>query len=492
MIEVFFNNVNCRLLGAVPEEVLQEMYNKLSYKVAGAQFSPKFKQRIWDGYKRLFSLRTKIFPTGLFPYVRDILQEHNIQYHIRDQREKPVLGDRLSLCGITPRDYQAESTEKLLKATRGVCKMATGSGKSVVIADVISQLNIPTMIYIHKKDIFFQLHRNLTKWLNIPIGLIGAGHQDLQRINICMVQTVKNVLGIKEKKTVYEDQDNTDVDKLRIKKLIEEAECIITDEAHHESAATYQKINQASKGAYFRYGFTATNWREDNADLLIEAYCTRPIVNVSASCLIQRGFLSKPTIYMYHLSYPLIYANLKHSPYPEIYKALVVDNRDRHYEIAKVCLKALSLNKRVLIAVRRIDHGTQLLAVLHKYCSLKDKAGIIFVKGDTEDSIRREALGRLDTGDLRCVIATSVWGEGIDCPGIDLLINCKAQKSSIDAFQLLGRALRRTPSKSTVSIVDIYDEGKYLTGHSRKREAIYKTEEGYSIKHISNLNEIEL
>lgn len=492
MISVSINNVYSYLSGEIPDPVMTELRETLGYKMMGAHFSEKVQKGKWDGFIRLFWKRGNTFPTGLFPIVREILKNNDIDYEIKDLRTVPTTEREIPLHGITLRDYQQEAVNNAIQKTRGIIKMATGSGKSLVIARIVGLLNLPTMIYIHKKDIMYQLQKRLQEWLQVPIGLIGAGHQDIERVNICMIQTVKNVLEIKEKKTVYEDSDETTVDKLRVKEAIQNAECIIADECHHLSCKTFRGIGVASKKSYYRFGTSASPWREDNADILIEAFTARPVIDVSASYLIKEGYLSKPTIYFYHLDYPELRESLSYAPYHELYKEIIVNNEKRHFEVAKLALKGINTGKTVLVAVQRIDHGKNLLRILHKYCEFADKSKIIFVRGDTKDDIRKDALEKLDNGELKCIIATSIYGEGVDIPGLGLLIACKSQKSSVDAFQLLGRALRRTDNKNTVTIVDIWDEGKYLRKHALARERIYKTEEEYDIIHTSNIDEIEI
>ena len=89
------------------------------------------------------------------------------------------------------------------------------------------------------------------------------------------------------------------------------------------------------------------------------------------------------------------------------------------------------------------------------------------------------------------MIATTVFGEGIDCPSLDVLVNAKANQSSIDSLQLVGRALRKTPTKDKVTVIDIYDDHcKYLGKHAKSRLKIYKSEPEFVIKKIKTPGDI--
>ena len=153
MINILFGNVRSKIYGYLPQEVLKVLEDTLSYEVEGAFFSPKFQSKVWDGRKRLFSVKTQSFPTGLFPRIRTILQSYHIESQITDTRQKPLLGEPLSLHNLIPREYQEKSANDLVTATRGICKVGTGGGKSIILCALIAKLNLKTMIYVHKKDL---------------------------------------------------------------------------------------------------------------------------------------------------------------------------------------------------------------------------------------------------------------------------------------------------------------------------------------------------
>jgi superfamily II DNA or RNA helicase len=51
---------------------------------------------------------------------------------------------------------------------------------------------------------------------------------------------------------------------------------------------------------------------------------------------------------------------------------------------------------------------------------------------------------KLINKEVRCVIATTVWREGIDIPSLDCVINAAGGKSEIMTLQGVGRGLRKT------------------------------------------------
>jgi len=456
----------------------------MSYEVPGALYSQQFQNKHWDGRKKLFNKRGLSFPTGLFNHFRDACNAQGVSYDIDDTRIAPVLGERIPIKGIDLRDYQLEAADKALAKQRGMIRAATGAGKTEIIAELISRTNLPTLVLIHKQDIFHQLVERLEKRLGVPIGRIGCGEVAPQRITVGMIQTIHRAYGGTLQGLKDVENDKTEISKPElIKGVVENAQCVIIDECHHVAATIFGKVLVECKQAYYRWGFSASPFREDNADLLLDAHTGARCVDISASELIARGYLSKPTIYLYEFDHgrPNAFG------YPHMYEQQVVNNTFRNKAVVRAALKAMAAGKTSLIAVTRIEHGRMLETML-KACA---PGKIRFASGQIDSAERKKILADLNDRKIEIVIATTVFGEGIDCPSLDVLINAKANKSSIDSLQLVGRALRKTAKKNKVTIIDIYDDHcKYLGTHAKDRLKIYKTEPEFLIKRISGPEQI--
>jgi len=74
---------------------------------------------------------------------------------------------------------------------------------------------------------------------------------------------------------------------------------------------------------------------------------------------------------------------------------------------------------------------------------------------------------------------------------LDTLINAKAAASSVDAFQLIGRVLRKPEGKNKAYVVDIFDQGcRFLESHANDREKIYKTEPRYKMRDVESVDDL--
>ena len=229
---------------------------------------------------------------------------------------------------------------------------------------------------------------------------------------------------------------------------------------------------------------SASPWRIDNADLLLDAHTGPRCVDLSASELIRRGYLAKPTFYLYEFNH----GRPTGTTYASFYEQQVVKNVFRNKIIVQAALKAVANNKTCLIAVTRIEHG-QILEAMLKEILPSDK--IVFASGQVDSDERKKILKDLNDRKLSIVISTTVFGEGVDAPSLNVLINAKAAQSSVDSYQLAGRAFRKTPTKDKATIIDIYDDHcKYLGKHAKSRLNIYKTESEFIIKKVSDLADI--
>ena len=487
MLTILVNNVKSQIVGFLDRSVITALLEKLSYEDPNAFFMQQYSQ--FAGIHYLFTRGSQTFPTGLISYVEQVLQSKNVPYDFVDKRNMPNMEPELPHFGPTLRDYQEQAVNLAVQKQRGIVKIATGGGKSLVISRIAAKLNIPTLILTHKTDLLYQLQRNLQDDLHIEIGVVGDGLCDIKKFTIGTIQTISRVFEKAKKKKKKSKLPDPDAEIIltkaeQITQLIKNVQCLIVDECHHCPSDSFGIVQRQAENAFYRFGFSASPWREDNADLLIEAMNARKFIDIPASLLIEQGHLTQPITYL------LNYKHEKKSrpeTYPEIYDSEVVNSFARNKLVVESALKAAAANKTVLIAVTKIEHGKALEQMLQVI-----EPTALFVYGDSDSDIRQQVLIELNERRRKIVICTTIFGEGVDVPNLDVLINAKAAASSVDAFQLIGRVLRKTPQKKLAYVVDIFDQQcKYLGQHSKERLKIYQTEPLYILKDVSTVEELD-
>ena len=469
----------------IPQEIIRDISDSMSYIV---QEYARYRKTFVDFEYTLFEKTKLRYPTGLFSNLENVLSEHNYDYDLIDKRNRPETNSILTLHGKTLRDYQEETVDKAINSERGIIKVATGGGKTVIAAGILSRLNVKSLFIVSSIDLLEQTADELTKMLKVDIGKIGGGECDIQKINVCTIQTLFSALGFKFKAIDEECKIKEKISKKvlkrkkEIKEVINEAEFVIIDECQHMSANSYIEMMKVANKAYFKFGLSGTPYRYDGTDILLDAYAGKEIVNISASYLIQEGYLVKPKIYFLdaneHSSYKFMRKDFR-----TIYNEWIVENDYRNNIIVDCVERLLDLNKTTLVTVTRVNHGEILLKLIEK--RLK-QTNVAFIKGEVKKEKRKELLEQVRKRELNVLIGTSLADEGLDLPALDSAIMAGGGKSLIKSLQRVGRTLRPYPNveenvKEEAIIVDFYDRLRYLTGQSKKRMNIYKEESEFEI-----------
>ena len=161
-----------KIIGFLPDEIHAKLDKALSYRVKDARFSPKFKNKQWDGIIRLYRRAYgQSFYSGLMSFVCEILEENNISYQRVDERIQPI--QNLPHLKFSPpidydeREYQQFTIQRAIERTRGILKMATGSGKTLVASQIIERIKTaPFMFYVLTEDLLVQAHEVFSSTLN--------------------------------------------------------------------------------------------------------------------------------------------------------------------------------------------------------------------------------------------------------------------------------------------------------------------------------------
>lgn len=489
----------------IPSEDYQDFKRYLGYKSENAIFMIKANSRKkeqwreeWDGYistvcynQRTCRCENKKsgihFPSGLISTAIYFFKQRGYNVSIQDCRIKHSQGNfSLSMSDeFEMRDYQQEAADTAHKATRGLIRCATGGGKTSIASNLIKKLSVaPAIFYVPSIDLLTQSKQELERFLRkdgepFEVGQIGGGIKDIKDINVMTIQTAVRALGgtwVKyddESKNTKETVDN--VSKDEIKKLIQNAKLIIGDEVQHWASETCQIISDHSVTAQYRFGMSATIYRDKGDDILIEGCFGRKMVDISASDLIKRKYLVKPTIYFLPVKNM---KNVKKTSYPNIYKYAIVENEMRNNWISNMTKSFYEQDRKILILVKQIQHGKILEKLIPES---------VFIHGSHSSKKREEQLNKMRQGERGITISSVIFDEGVDCKPLDTLILAGSGKSSTRALQRIGRVIRPYPGKEEAIVVDFEDHCKYLLQQSKQRKKIYQTEPEFDIKRLEGI-----
>jgi len=397
-----------------------------------------------------------VIPRGFLIELINFLNEKNIRFTLNDNRKK---SEELKLeTSCKPYDYQQEAVKDVLTEDNGVLVAPPGAGKTIMGIDIIAQLKQPTLILVHKKQIYSQWIQRIESFMNIPkreIGQICSNKKTVgDKITIAMLQTLSNV-------------DNF------AKELgLNNIGLVLVDECHHIPAKTFRKVI-TKLNPYYLYGFTATPKRKNNDEKLIYIFLGKILHTVSKNFNTQnQNEDSKPTknneikviIKNTEIDVPF---KVKIDNFQVLSKIIIFDS-NRNQLIINDIIREANCGNKGLVLTERKEH----VEILSYY--LKGQYEIITLTGDLTEKQKNEKLKQIEAGNFQILIATGqLIGEGTDFPDLNCLFLVYPFSFEGKLIQYIGRIQRGQNLGGT--IYDYRDiKIDYLEKFFKKREKYYK------------------
>lgn len=403
-----------------------------------------------------------LIPTGLIPRVEKYLKKKKLPYKLTSENRMVEYSDPF-LKGITFRDYQSRLIEAGLKHGRGVLQAATGTGKSIVLAGLISAFNQERILFlVHTVDLIKQMAEHLKKVGITDFAIRQGSNRKEGRIILSTIQTFS--------KEVLEWCNIFDV--------------VLIDEVHHVNSIDSKLYGKTLQYLFapVKIGVTATLPDTDAGRKQLEALIGPVVGEYSINEASKEKVIAKPNVrFLDPGPIPTEYLHMKKgvpkgekqqepSLYRIIYYNGIVRNFNRNLRIISEAAKRVKKGKSVLIKVIFNAHGRYLLEAAENM--LKD---VYFVNGNTPNNERERIKHAFNSKKIKCVIATDVYKEGIDIKSLNTCIIAAGLKSEITTYQNIGRGVRLDKGKDTVEIIDFKDHcHKYLRSHSNERYRICK------------------
>lgn len=396
-----------------------------------------------DKERRVTMLDHNEFPSGLLPMVLDWLTDEEFEWEVDDKRIEPKR-QSAKIINKTPfpdlRYYQEASVKALMTDGRGIVVLPTGTGKTVTAAKMIWELGVRTLIITPNKEITKMMREVMVKFFGSgSVEVLNTKSVKIKKaISICNIQAL-----IKLDPSVLKGID-----------------AVFIDEFHHSAAETYQQVNERHlKDVYFRIGLTATNFRNDGADLALQGVLSEVLYEYSVQQAIKDGFLIKPEFVITDVK-----MRLQETQYQKVYREGIVESTERNKLIADIA--ADNKDKKLIILVQYKEHGDMLKEMI---------PWAEFIHGEEKDDARIQMMEDFRDGELMCLIGTSVIGEGVDLPCAEVLIMAGGGKARSQVIQNIGRVLRIMDGKEKATVYDFTDrDGGFLEEHSEERSLIYE------------------
>lgn len=356
------------------------------------------------------------------------------------------------------RDYQQKSSDAAVsffnnkaKKTNAIMVLPTGSGKSLIIADIAARLDGHTLVFQPSKEILEQNFKKLCSYgiLDCSIYSASFNSKEISRITFATIGSVKNH-----------------------PELFTHFRNIIVDECHlvNPKEGMYKDFFDAVKCKVL--GLTATPYRlsssRDFGSMLKFITRTKPhvfsevIYHVQVSTLLDMGYLAKLNYYSMDKEFKKYNGNefkesnlKRNSTGADYTDDSVKEEYERidFYGFLVFIIQRLLNNQKTGIKRKGILVFTRFLKEAERLTY--SIPGCAIVSGDTPKGERERILEAFKAGEIPVVANVGVLTTGFDYPELDTVVMARPTMSLAMWYQIVGRAIRPHPSKECGWIVDL-------------------------------------
>lgn len=443
------------------EGVAYELREYFTFQVPGAQFTPQYRARLWDGKIRLFDIRKKEIYRGLVPYIVKFCEERDYEW----EYDNEIYDEEFSLeeahqfikklkMPLEPRDYQVDAFVHAVRSRRALLLSPTASGKSLIIYLLVRYATKKrTLIIVPTTSLVSQLASDFKDYgfeSDKYVHKIYAG-QDKNTDKPITISTWQSLYKMP-------------------KKFFEQFDTVIGDEAHLFKAKSLADIMTGLTNARYRIGTTGTLDGTKTHKLVLEGLFG-PVRKVITT----KELMDKKVVADFHIKCLL----LKHSDaicqaaknftYQQEIEYLVL-NEARNRFISNL---ALSLEGNTLVLFQYVEkHGMILEKMITEKIAADRKC--FFIYGNTDVDVREEIRAIVEKEKDAIIIASfGTFSTGVNIKNLHSIIFASPSKSRVRNLQSIGRGLRKSDTKESAVLFDIADDLRY------------KKHENYTLKHFS-------
>ena len=346
------------------------------------------------------------------------------------------------------RNYQQEASDRAVEFFQSDTKMnaievlPTGSGKSLVIADIANRLEGHTLVFQPSKEILEQNYKKMCSYGVLDVSIYSASFNQ-KKISRITFATIGSAIRHTDQ---FHHFNNVIIDECHLvnakggmyEEFIHATKCKVLG-----LTATPYRLSTSSWGAMLKF-LTRTNPR----------IFSKVIYQVQIQTLLQMGFLAE--LDYFYTPAPLYdERNLKDNSTGADYTDKSVQ---KEYERIDFYSWLVSIVRRVMqpksgkkrngiLVFTRFLKEAQRLANEIEDCEM--------VSGDTPKGERERILEGFKAGTIKVVVNVGVLTTGFDYPVLDTIIMARPTKSLSLRYQIVGRAIRPSPMKENGWVVDL-------------------------------------
>ena len=444
--------------------IYYELADQFTFEVPGAQFSPAYKKKFWDGKIRLFNTQNGQIYVGLLDRVIQFCKDHGYTYEFKDNKhygtpfevnpnisQEGVKDYMNAICRHSPRSYQVEGVYDALRHNRKLLISPTASGKSLMIYSIVRyfvEKGKNTLIVVPTTSLVEQMYKDFADY-GWDVGSwchkIYAG-KERETDSQVIITTWQSIYKLP-------------------RKYFERFSVVVGDEAHQFKSKSLISIMTKLDNAKFRYGFTGTLDGTQTHKWVLEGLFGPSYKIIKTDELMKKGHLAKLDINVLLLKHP----PNKFENFEEEVQYIIGHDRRNNF----IKNLALDLKGNTLILFARVEkHGEPLYNLINS-SNIIENRNVFFIHGgvDTED---REKVRAITEQENNAIIVASygTFSTGINIKNLHNVIFASPSKSRIRNLQSIGRVLRKGDKKTKATLYDIADD------------ISYKSKKNYTLNHL--------
>jgi len=344
------------------------------------------------------------------------------------------------------RPYQQKASDKAIdffqskKKINAIMVLPTGSGKSLIIADIANRLDDHVLIFQPSKEILEQNFLKLQSYGFWDCSIYSASFNSkkISKVTFAMIGSVRNSA-----------------------ELFSHFKYVIIDECHG--------VNSIDRGSMYNkflssldcrvLGLTATPYRLSTdgfgGSILKFITRTRPrifselIYHVQIKELSDLGFLSKMEYYQIDIVDPSkLQLNSTGADYTDRSVQKHYSDIDFNLKLKEIIGRLLKAGrKNILVFTRFVAEAQELSDYFNGLAEM--------VSGETPKKERERILNDFKSGEIRIVTNVGVLTTGFDFPELGTIVLARPTMSLALYYQMIGRAMRPHASKESSWIIDL-------------------------------------
>jgi superfamily II DNA or RNA helicase len=366
------------------------------------------------------------------PLTRLLIEEYKT--HLMYSIERWDMDYNIANAAIRPNYMQRKALKELnrirvMGAEKGLVCSAAGSGKTYLAAFDVLNFNPRRLLYIvHEGSILMKSVETFERVFGADktFGIYNAEYKDFDADFVFSTNvTMSNALELFDPHTF---------------------DYIIIDEAHHATAGTYRKIIDYFQ-PQFLLGITATPERMDGEDVFSLFDQNVPYELRLRDAIVNR--LVVPFHY-YGIRDELIEYGIKET---KGHKFVEQFSDDKHCDFIYQTIEKYRLPGQKLKALafcKDISHAIRMSQAMEDYYHTRYLTG----KNSTGERVRAYKDLQDDSADLEILFTVDILNEGVDVPGVNMVLFLRPTDSQTIFIQQLGRGLRNYEGKQYVTVLD--------------------------------------